>query len=78
MFIEIAISICYTTTGFLILNDIDEEALMWMMLGCMYFSYLLHSILGYYKIFRIIYPKIKPYICKQSSHSLEMSRTNME
>jgi hypothetical protein len=59
IFIELSISICYTNAGILLNPDVDQEALMWIILGCMYSSYLLHSILGYYKIIKVIYPKIK-------------------
>jgi hypothetical protein len=64
IFIELAISVCFTTAGILLNPDVDQEALMWTILGCMYLSYLLHSILGYYKLIKVIYPKIKPYLCK--------------
>lgn len=59
--IELAVSACYTALCFLLRSDVNVEILMWIILGCMYFSYLLHSILGYYKIIKIIYQALRSY-----------------
>jgi hypothetical protein len=67
IFIELAIPACYSAAGVLLYPDVNQEALMWVMLGCMYSSYLLHSIHGYYKLIKVIYPKIKGCLCKKKS-----------
>ncbi len=66
MCIEICISVCYSASGWLIFSELDEEILMWIMLGGVYISYLLHSLLGYYKICVVISPIVKGYFRKNT------------
>jgi hypothetical protein len=64
--IEIFISVCYSASGCLIFSEQDEETLMWTMLEGVYISYLLHSLLGYYKICIIIFHTVKGYFRKKT------------
>ncbi len=57
--VEVCITICYSASGCLLFSEINKEHLMWIIIGSIYFSYFLHSSLGYYKIFAILYPIIK-------------------
>ena len=76
IFIELAISICYSTTGLVLHPDADQEVMMWTILGCIYSSYLLHSIIGYYKLFKVVYAKIKECCCKKKPE--EVPRQDVE
>jgi hypothetical protein len=68
VFIELAVSTCFTTVGILVNADVDQEVLIWIILVCMYFSYLLHSVMGYYRLIKFCYyPKIKDFLYKNTS-----------
>lgn len=64
MLIELTVSTCFLTAGVLVEVDLEEEVLKWVILGCIYSTYLLHLFLGSYISVKIIYPKIKSYYSK--------------
>lgn len=57
--IEMSVFICYSCTVILVRLKTDQEVIMWIMLACTYTSYMLHSVLGYYKILKIVYQYIR-------------------
>jgi hypothetical protein len=62
--IEVCISVCYTSSGCLLFSGVESEDIMWAMLASIYISYFLHSFIGYYKIYTILYPLIRNCIFK--------------
>ncbi len=57
--IEVCISVSYTSSGCLLFSGVKSEDIMWAMLASIYISYFLHSFIGYYKIYTIVYPLIR-------------------
>jgi hypothetical protein len=57
--IEVCISVCYTSAGCLLFSGVKSEDIMWAMFASIYMSYFLHSFLGYYKMYHILYPLIR-------------------
>ncbi len=57
--IEVCISVSYTSSGCLLFSGVRSEDIMWAMLASIYMSYFLHSFIGYYKMYRIIYTLIR-------------------
>ncbi len=61
---EVCISVCYTSSGCLLFSSVKSEYIIWAMLASIYISYFLHSFIGYYKMYRILYPLIRNYILR--------------
>ncbi len=57
--IEVCISVSYTSSGCLLFSSVKSEDTMWAMLASIYISYFLHSFIGYYKMYTILYPLIR-------------------
>ncbi len=57
--IEVCISVSYTSSGCLSFSGVRSEDIMWAIIASIYMSYFLHSFIGYYKMYRILYPLIR-------------------
>lgn len=66
LLIEVCISVCYIASGCLLFSGLNQDDTMWLILGSIYLSYYLHSALGYYKIFAILYPIIRTYFTRRA------------
>ncbi len=66
--VEISVTVCYSASGCLLFPNLDHDILMWVMLGSIYFSYFLHSALGYYKIFAILLPIIRSWYIRRAAN----------
>ncbi len=67
--IEVCISVSYTSSGCLLFSDVRSEDIMWAMIASIYVSYFLHSFIGYYKIYTILYPLIRNCIRRVTSNT---------
>lgn len=73
--VELSICTCYSSTVLLVKLENEDQTLMWIMLGCTYLSYLLHSVLGYYKIIKIVSAYIRSCL-KRRRNSRTLSSLN--
>jgi hypothetical protein len=60
--IELSITVCFSAAAGFVSSGIDEEILIWGILGSIYFSYLLQCFMSYYKIMKLICPTINRWI----------------
>lgn len=67
--IELSITVCFSATAGFVSSGIDEEIFIWGMLASIYFSYLLHCFISYYKIMKLVCPKINRWI-QESRHGI--------
>ncbi len=76
--VELCIFICYLCSGCFLKSDIDQEILMWFIIGSISSSYLLHSLLSYYKIFAILYPVIRGYFTRRALNKVDTMSTKLK
>jgi hypothetical protein len=66
--VEMCVTVCYSASGCLLFPNIDHDMIMWAILSSIYFSYFLHSALGYYKIFAILLPIIRSWCTRRAAN----------
>jgi hypothetical protein len=74
--VEICVTVCYSASGCLLFPKLDHDMIIWVILGSIYFSYFLHSALGYYKIFAILYPIIRAWYNRRTTNE-EITRNTI-
>jgi hypothetical protein len=76
--VEFNVAICYSASGLLLFSELDHDIIIWVVLGSIYLSYLLHSALGYYKIYTILSPIIRAYYSRRAKNNIVSTKYRID